>query len=64
MDCLSQFSLESKISSVVVDNCTTNEAMMKVLLDKFEKNSLILGGYFLHMRCSAPVLNLIVQDGL
>ncbi|CAO2832611.1 unnamed protein product [Amaranthus hypochondriacus] len=64
MDCLYQFSLESKISSVVVDNCTTNEAMMKVLLDKFEKKSLILGGSFLHMRCSAHVLNLIVQDGL
>ena len=64
MDCLSQFSLESKISSVVVDNCSTNDAIMKVLLDKFEKKSLILGENFLHMRCSTHVLNLIIQDGL
>ncbi|KAK9750191.1 hypothetical protein RND81_02G179500 [Saponaria officinalis] len=64
MDCLSQYCLESKISSVVVDNCTTNDAMMKVLLKNFEKKSLMLKGSFLHMRCSAHILNLIVQDGL
>ncbi|KNA22522.1 hypothetical protein SOVF_033200, partial [Spinacia oleracea] len=64
MDCLSQYSLENKISSVVVDNCSTNDAMMKILLEKFEKRYLLLGGEFLHMRCSAHILNLVVQDGL
>lgn len=64
MDSLSQYSLENKISSVVVDNCSTNDAMMRILLDKFEKSSLLLGGKFMHNRCSAHILNLIVQDGL
>ncbi|KAK4345246.1 hypothetical protein RND71_035422 [Anisodus tanguticus] len=64
MDCLSQYSLENKISSIVVDNCTTNDAMMNVLLEKLESRYLMLGGEFLHMRCSAHILNLIVKDGL
>lgn len=64
MDCVSQYSLANKISSVVVDNCTTNYATMRVLLDEFEPRSLILGGALLHMRCGARILNLIVQDGL
>ncbi|XP_074315151.1 zinc finger BED domain-containing protein RICESLEEPER 2-like [Silene latifolia] len=64
MDCLSQYGLESKISAVVVDNCTTNDAMMKIILKNFEKKCLILSGAFLHLRCSAHILNLIVKDGL
>ncbi|KAK9750611.1 hypothetical protein RND81_02G208000 [Saponaria officinalis] len=64
MDCLSQYCLESKISSVVVDNCTANDAMIKILLKNFEKKCLMLKGSFLHLRCSAHILNLIVKDGL
>ncbi|KAK9665222.1 hypothetical protein RND81_14G098700 [Saponaria officinalis] len=64
MDCLSQYCLEIKISSVVVDNCTTNDAMIKILLKNFEKKCLMLKGSFLHLRCSAHILNLIVKDGL
>eukprot|EP00257_Ricinus_communis_P017490 XP_015575936.1 zinc finger BED domain-containing protein RICESLEEPER 2-like [Ricinus communis] len=64
MDSFSQFSLKNKISSVVVDNCTTNDAMINVLLEKLESSCLELNGDFLHMRCSAHILNLIVKDGL
>ncbi|KMS96889.1 hypothetical protein BVRB_7g180720 [Beta vulgaris subsp. vulgaris] len=64
METLSQYSLENKISSVVVDNCSTNDAMINVLLEKLESNCLVLNGEFLHMRCSAHILNLIVKDGL
>ena len=62
--CLFEYNLENKISSIIADNCTTNNSMMDILLGKFENNSLILGGKFLHMRCSAHILNLIVKDGL
>lgn len=62
--CLFENNLENKISSIVVDNCTINDSMMDILLGKFENNSLILGGKFLYMRCSAHILNLIVKDGL
>lgn len=64
MDCLSQYSLENKISSVVVDNCSTNDAMMNIVLENLESSFLVLGGDFLHLRCSAHILNLIVKDGL
>ena len=64
MDCLSQYALENKISSIVVDNCTTNDAMITLLMDKLESRSLVLGGEIFHMRCSAHILNLIVKDGL
>ena len=62
--CLFQFNLEDKISSIVVDNCTANDLMMNMLLGKFDSSSLILDGQFLHMRCSVHILNLIVRDGL
>lgn len=64
LESLSHYSLENKISSVVVDNCSTNDAMITVLLDKLESSCLVLNGDFLHMRCSAHILNLIVKDGL
>uniref|UniRef100_A0A7C9A9N4 hAT-like transposase RNase-H fold domain-containing protein n=1 Tax=Opuntia streptacantha TaxID=393608 RepID=A0A7C9A9N4_OPUST len=62
--CLFLYNLENKISSIVVDNCTTNDSMMDILLGKFDSSSLMLVGKFLHMRCSAHILNLIVKDGL
>ena len=62
--CLFLYNLENKISSIVVDNCTTNDSMMDILLGKFDSSSLMLCNKFLHMRCSAHILNLIIQDGL
>lgn len=64
MDCLTSYALERKVSSVVVDSCSTNDTMIEILLHKFESKALILGGHFLHMRCSAHILNLIVKDRL
>jgi hypothetical protein len=49
---------------VTVDNCITNDAMMRILLEKLQVSSLVLGGSLLHMRCAAHILNLVVQDGL
>jgi len=62
--CLFQFNLKNKICSVVVDNYTINDLMINMLLSKFDSSSLILDDKFLHMRCSAHILNLIVKDGL
>ena len=56
MDCLSQYSIANKISSVVVDNYSTNDAMMGILGDDFEPKSLLLGGGFLQRRCAAIFL--------
>ncbi|KAK9733655.1 hypothetical protein RND81_04G082100 [Saponaria officinalis] len=41
----------TQVSSIVVDNCTTNDAMMDVLKPKFNARYTMLNGEFLHMRC-------------
>ena len=64
MDCLLDWNLDSKMSTLTVDNCTTNDDMINHILDKIPCNSLLLGGKVFHMRCSAHILNLIVKDGL
>ncbi|XP_030964150.1 zinc finger BED domain-containing protein RICESLEEPER 2-like [Quercus lobata] len=60
----SKWNIDRKLSTIIVDNCSTNDAMMRLLLNKLDTSSLMLGGFMLHMRCAAHVLNLIVQDGL
>ena len=52
------------MSTITVDNCSTNDAMIRLLLNKFDTSSLMLGGSMFYMRRVAHILNLIVQDGL
>ncbi|KAM0906831.1 hypothetical protein ACQ4PT_016531 [Festuca glaucescens] len=61
---LVEFHLERKISTITLDNCTTNDKAVEELQDKLDSSSLMLGGKMLHMRCCAHILNLIVKDGL
>uniref|UniRef100_A0A2N9IFR7 HAT C-terminal dimerisation domain-containing protein n=1 Tax=Fagus sylvatica TaxID=28930 RepID=A0A2N9IFR7_FAGSY len=61
---LLEWNVDRKLSTVTVDNCITNDAMMRILLEKLQVSSLALGGSLLHMRCAAHILNLVVQDGL
>ena len=49
---------------MTMDNCSTNDVVIKIILDKLQSGALIMRGSMLHMRCAAHVLNLIVQDGL
>lgn len=58
------WNIDRKISSITVDNCSTNDAMLTQLLDKLPRKDLPLNGEVLHMRCCAHILNLIVKDGL
>ena len=49
-----------------VDKCSTNDAMIRMLLNnnKIPSNSLILGRSLFHMHCCAHDLNLIVKNML
>ena len=38
--------------------------MIRLLLNKLDTSSLMLGGFMLHMRCATHIVNLIVQNGL
>lgn len=64
LSCLMDWNIDRKISSITVDNCSTNDAMIDLLWDKLDNTSLMLGGDLFHMRCCAHILNLIVKDGL
>ncbi|KAI3513058.1 hypothetical protein L1887_20383 [Cichorium endivia] len=63
-DSLCDRNLDRKLSTITVDNCTTNDAIINILLEKLPLSSLIQSGRLFHMRCCAHILNLIVQDGL
>ncbi|KAL4651936.1 hypothetical protein ACB092_01G196900, partial [Castanea dentata] len=58
------WTLESRLSAITVDNASNNDGMMKLVSDKLQASSLILGGKLLHVRCAAHILNLVVQEGL
>ncbi|KAD4179836.1 hypothetical protein E3N88_28427 [Mikania micrantha] len=61
---LCDWNIDMKVSTITVDNCTTNDLLIHLLLDKLSLSDLILGGRLFQMRCCAHILNLIVQDGL
>ncbi|XP_059663589.1 zinc finger BED domain-containing protein RICESLEEPER 2-like [Cornus florida] len=58
------WNIKRKLSTITLDNCTTNDAMIGSLLDKIDSSTLLLEGKVLYMRCCAHILNLIVKDGL
>ncbi|KAL5552570.1 hypothetical protein UlMin_039971 [Ulmus minor] len=64
MECLLDWNIERKLLTLTLDNCSTNDAMVNVMLDKLDKSLLLVNGKLLHMRCAAHILNLIVKKGL
>ena len=56
--------MDRKLSSMTLDNCSTNDLMVEKLLLRFDLGTLISNGKFFHMRCTAHILNLVVRDGL
>ncbi|XP_077249073.1 zinc finger BED domain-containing protein RICESLEEPER 1-like [Tasmannia lanceolata] len=64
VDSFYKWNIDRKLSTLTVDNCTTNDALIDDLLIKLPRNRLMLDGTLFHMRCCAHILNLIVQDGL
>ena len=53
------------VITITVDNAKSNDVALDYLKKKLEmKDGCMLGGRFLHMRCAAHILNLIVQEGL
>ncbi|KAL4293436.1 hypothetical protein AHAS_Ahas18G0127900 [Arachis hypogaea] len=62
--CLDAWKLH-QVFTVTVDNVTSNDGAILYLKKRLNAwNSLVLKGDYLHMRCCAHILNLIVKDGL
>jgi hypothetical protein len=54
-----------KVMTVTVDNASANDSGVSYLRRQLNNlKSIIADGKFIHMRCVAHILNLIVQDGL
>ena len=64
IDCFLEWNIDRKLTTMTIDNCSTNDTMIRLFLNKLDTSSLMLGGSMLHMRYAAHILNLIVQDGL
>jgi len=47
------WNLDIKFSTLTIDNCTINDAMIEHILDKISPRSLIFGGQLIHIwRCA------------
>lgn len=58
-----EWNLDKKLFAMVVDNAASNNYMVRTLMS-WLSDKIPCGGDFFHVRCSAHILNLIVQDGL
>jgi hypothetical protein len=61
LDVLLEWNIDRKLCTVTMDNCSTNDAVINIIIDKFQRSLLVMRGSMLHMHCAA---HLIVQDGL
>ncbi|KAF3619889.1 hypothetical protein FXO38_32680 [Capsicum annuum] len=51
--------------TVTLDNATTNDTTIKHLKARIDDwKGVILGNEFLHVRCNAYILNIIIKEGL
>ncbi|KAK3225636.1 hypothetical protein Dsin_005498 [Dipteronia sinensis] len=64
--CLLDWGIE-KVSTITVDNASANKVAIDYIKRKLKNwngSKLVLGGNFLHVRCCAHIINLIVSEGL
>ncbi|KAH9767514.1 BED-type domain-containing protein [Citrus sinensis] len=64
--CLIDWGIE-RLFTITVDNASANKVAIiyvKKKLANWSVNSMVLNGLYMHVRCSAYIINLIVQDGL
>ncbi|XP_024013940.1 zinc finger BED domain-containing protein RICESLEEPER 2-like [Eutrema salsugineum] len=66
-DCLKEWGLEKKVFSITLDNATNQTSMQRILKGRLQMTSgsgLLCEGKYLHVRCCAHILNLIVKESL
>ena len=63
-DCLHKWGIE-KVFTITVDNATANDVAVSILKRRVNGwEGSVLNGEYMHVRCCAHILNLIVSDGL
>lgn len=62
---LQEWGIERKIFTLTLDNASYNNGVVDLLKNHLRlKNSLVCDGQFIHVRCGAHILNLVIQSGL
>ncbi|CAL9004705.1 unnamed protein product [Prunus brigantina] len=62
--CLNSWGID-KVFSITVDNASANDEAVEYMAKSLKsKNTIMLDGKYLHMRCACHILNLIVKDVL
>jgi hypothetical protein len=65
LKCIQEWNIEDKIFSITLDNASVNTSMIDLLRPNLMlKKMLPCEGWLFHVRCTAHVINLVVQDGL
>lgn len=49
MECLLDWNIDHQLSILTVDNCSTNDVMIEILLEKLASGSLLLNKKLFHM---------------
>uniref|UniRef100_A0ACD5V7U6 Uncharacterized protein n=1 Tax=Avena sativa TaxID=4498 RepID=A0ACD5V7U6_AVESA len=63
-EALVDWNIHEKLMTVTVDNCTTNDKAIELIVDMIGKKKLLCEDNMVHMRCCCHILNLVVKDGL
>ncbi|EOA37750.1 hypothetical protein CARUB_v10012565mg [Capsella rubella] len=66
LDCLAEWGIQ-KVFAIIVDIATTNTLALKMFhreLSLVSNEAFFFDGDYMHVRCSAHIINLIVRDGL
>ncbi|GJX15407.1 zinc finger BED domain-containing protein RICESLEEPER 2-like protein [Tanacetum coccineum] len=64
IEALMEWNVDTKLSTITLDNCSTNDKLIDMVKDKLQSCHLIKDGAHIHMRCCAHIVNLIVKVGL
>ncbi|KAH7663375.1 Tam3-transposase (Ac family) protein [Dioscorea alata] len=59
--CLLDWNIDGKLSTITLDNCSTNDSMIEKIKNKLHLGSLLKDGSLLHMRCYGLE---VVKDGV
>ncbi|XP_039123285.1 zinc finger BED domain-containing protein RICESLEEPER 2-like [Dioscorea cayenensis subsp. rotundata] len=63
--CCKEWGFEGKVFTISVDNASKNDVAIRNLKDTFARHKkLLCGGRMFHVRCTAHILNIMVQFGL
>ncbi|XP_057775002.1 zinc finger BED domain-containing protein RICESLEEPER 2-like [Salvia miltiorrhiza] len=63
--CTKDWGIEHKVFTISVDNASNNDVAIRIAKETFSRSrKLPLEGQLFHVRCTAHILNLVVQDGL